>query len=152
VTPRRWCTAKALQRRTETVTAAAFKEPCKPICYSVETMRISSVLFAAFFFLACAHTPAPAPASTVSGWVSDAACGVSHVGGKNPGCVLKCMKGGAHIGHPEWKAQAMVLVVDGTERLLVVANPEALFGREAQHVTLEARVEDDTLHVIRVVN
>jgi hypothetical protein len=109
-------------------------------------MRVFT-LSATLLFLSCAHTPA----STISGWVSDASCGTAHVGGKNPDCVVKCMKGGAHIGHPEWEPQAMVLVVDGTERLLVVENPEALLGREAQHVTVEARVRDDRLRVVRVV-
>ncbi|HKR65351.1 MAG TPA: hypothetical protein VJZ00_16585, partial [Thermoanaerobaculia bacterium] len=78
-------------------------------------------------------------------------CGAEHVGGKGADCVRKCVKGGAHIGHPEWEAQAMVLVVDKTEQILVIDNPELLAGREAQHVTLKAETNGDHLRVLEVV-
>jgi hypothetical protein len=76
---------------------------------------------------------------TVAGWVSDAACGVQHVNGTNPGCVRKCMRGGAAIGHPEWKPQAMVLVDDADRSLWTVRNPKLLLGHEGEHVSLTAR-------------
>jgi hypothetical protein len=89
---------------------------------------------------------------TYSGWVSDANCGASHVGGKNAECVKKCIKGGAHIGHPEWTPQAMVLVLDETNDIVVISNPEKLEGHEAKHVTVKARVgEDQRIEVLELV-
>ena len=106
-------------------------------------MRRAIGLVLLFAFAACAHTRQ----QTVSGWVSDAHCTVAHVGGKGADCVRKCIKGGAHIGHPEWTPQAMVLVVDGTESVLVVNNPETLTGHEATHVTVKGRVDGDRIQV-----
>jgi hypothetical protein len=90
----------------------------------------------------CAHTP-----RTLTGWVSDASCTIEHVGGKGADCVRKCVKGGAHIGHPEWAAQAMVLVLDGTNQVVVVDNPESLTGREAQHVAVTGEVKANHVRV-----
>ena len=87
--------------------------------------------------LACAHAQQP---NVVKGWVSDAMCAAEHVGGANPSCVKKCLTGGAAVGHPEWEAQAMVLVVDGTNQILTVDNPALLAGHEAQLVTVEGKV------------
>ena len=102
------------------------------------------ILIAVLLAAACASTP---PVATVSGWVSDANCTTQHVGGKNPDCVRKCAKGGAHIGHPEWTPQAIVLVEDGTDRVLVIDNPEKVAGMEAQHVTIRGRVEGDRIRI-----
>ena len=112
-------------------------------------MRLAALLCAVLLALSCATTPNPA--RTISGWVSDAACGKEHVGGKNPDCVRKCMKGGADIGHPEWTAQAMVIVEDDTERIYVVANPEKLLGREAQHVIFRGRMDGERVRVVEVL-
>ena len=92
-------------------------------------------------------------AKTYKGWVSDASCGAEHVGGKNPGCVRKCVKGGAHIGHPEWAAQAMVLVLDDTNEIVTISNPDKLAGHEAEHVTVTARVaEDKSIEVLELLD
>ena len=106
-----------------------------------------SIIAVLLFTVACATTP---PAATVSGWVSDAHCKAEHVGGKNPECVVKCAKGGAHIGHPEWTPQAIVLIEDATERVLVIDNPEKVAGMEAQHVTITGRMEGDHLRIDQV--
>lgn len=88
---------------------------------------------------------------TFTGWVSDAHCGAAHVGGENPGCVRKCVKGGAHVGHPEWTPQAMVLVLDESNEIVVISNPEKLAGHEAEHVTVTARVgEDKRIEVVEL--
>jgi hypothetical protein len=108
-------------------------------------------IFATALLLAALTTAAAETTEkTVTGWVSDAHCGVAHVGGKNPSCVAKCVKGGAHIGHPEWKAQDMILVVDGSQELVVIANPDALTGHEAKHVTVAGTMKEDRLHVTSV--
>ncbi|HYC62017.1 MAG TPA: hypothetical protein VEK79_20870 [Thermoanaerobaculia bacterium] len=106
-----------------------------------------SIIAVLLLTAACATAKAPA---TVTGWVSDAHCTTAHVGGKNPGCVVKCAKGGAHIGHPEWTPQAIVLVEDATERVLIIENPERVAGMEAQHVTITGRVEGDRLRIEQV--
>ena len=106
-------------------------------------MKKGTIILLALALAACAHTKQ----QSVAGWVSDANCTVQHVGGKNPECVRKCIKGGAHIGHPEWAAQAMVLVVDGTEQVLVIENPETLAGREATHVQLTGEIKGERIRV-----
>jgi len=88
---------------------------------------------------------------TYTGWISDAMCGAEHVGGKNAECVRKCVKGGAHVGHPEWTAQAMVLVLDDTNDVVVISNPEKLEGLEAEHVKVTAKVaENKSIEVVEV--
>jgi hypothetical protein len=63
------------------------------------------------------------------------------------------MRGGAAIGHPEWKPQAMVLVDDADRSLWTVRNPQLLLGHEGQHVSVTARpdVRHKTLQVLGVV-
>ena len=111
-------------------------------------MRFAVLAF--LLALSCATASTVSPVRTITGWVSDAACGKEHVGGKNPECVRKCMKGGADIGHPEWTPQAMVIVEDTTERIYVVDNPDKLLGREAQHVIFRGRVDGERVRVVEV--
>ena len=77
---------------------------------------------------------------TVTAWVSDENCGALHTKPGGEDCVLKCLKGGAHIGHPEWKPQRMVLVTDEGQKIWVVLNPEALKGLEGKHVTVTGQL------------
>lgn len=70
----------------------------------------------------------------MTGWVSDESCGVQHTKPGGAGCIRKCMRGGADIGHPEWKPQRMVLVADKSTKIWVVENPDALKGLEGRHV------------------
>jgi hypothetical protein len=48
--------------------------------------------------------------------------------------------GGAHVGHPEWKAQRMVFVTDAGKRIWIVTNPESLKGFEGQHVQIKGQL------------
>jgi hypothetical protein len=73
---------------------------------------------------------------TVTGWVSDESCGALHTKPGGEDCVLKCLRGGAHVGHPEWKPQRMVFVTDEGQKIWVVVNPKALKGFEGKHVTI----------------
>ena len=77
---------------------------------------------------------------TVTGWVSDQACGAAHTKPGGEDCVRKCLRGGAHVGHPEWKAQRMVLVTDKEQKIWVVENPEALKGFEGRHVNITGQL------------
>ena len=79
--------------------------------------------------------------SAVTGWVSDEACGAQHTKGGGADCVRKCLRGGASVGHPEWKAQRMVFVADADGQIWIVDNPEALKGHEGEHVTLTGRMD-----------
>jgi len=81
---------------------------------------------------------------TVTAWVSDENCGALHTKPGGEDCVLKCLKGGAHIGHPEWKPQRMVLVTDEGQKIWVVLNPEALKGLEGKHVTVTGQLNSAT--------
>ena len=77
----------------------------------------------------------------LAGWVSDARCGAEHAKeGSSASCVRKCIKEGA-----------MVLVLDDSEKIYVVHNPESLLGREAEHVVVDAVVDADGLRVVRLV-
>ena len=77
----------------------------------------------------------------VTGWVSDAACGAEHTKPGGEDCVKKCLMGGAHVGHPEWKAQRMVFVTDAGKKIWSVANPESLKGFEGQHIQITGQLE-----------
>ena len=39
------------------------------------------------------------------GWISDESCGTQHTKPGRADCVQKCWRGGASVGHPEWKPQ-----------------------------------------------
>jgi hypothetical protein len=106
-------------------------------------MHKKMIVVAAAVLALCLSSAQADDTKTYKGWVSDASCGAEHVGGKNAGCVRKCVKGGAHVGHPEWTAQAMVLVLDETNDIVVISNPEKLAGHEAEHVTVTAKVAED---------
>lgn len=84
---------------------------------------------------------------TVTGWVSDEGCGAQHTKPGGEDCVLKCLRGGAHVGHPEWKPQRMVLVTDEGHRIWVVLNPEALKGLEGKHVSITGQLNSATKKV-----
>ncbi len=86
---------------------------------------------------------------TVTGWVSDENCGALHTKPGGEDCVLKCLRGGAHVGHPEWKPQRMVFVTDEGQKIWVV-NPKALKGFEGKHVTITGHL-NATAKKIRVV-
>ena len=78
-----------------------------------------------------------ADAQTVNGWVTDSKCGVkgAHAGAEE--CTKKCLEAGAK----------MVVVTDGDQKILTVANPDALKGHEGHHVAVTGHVEGDSIHV-----
>ena len=81
---------------------------------------------------------------TATGWVSDESCGALHTKSGGEDCVLKCLRGGAHVGHPEWKPQRMVFVADEGQKIWVVVNPKALEGLEGKHVTITGQLNSAT--------
>ena len=103
-------------------------------------------ILAAFLFVGGAG-PKPVVASGV---VSDESCGAVHLKAGNEQCVVKCLRGGASVGHPEWKPQRMVLVApDG--RSTFVANPELLVDHAGRQVKVRATPPDKT-NTVRVLS
>ena len=106
------------------------------------------LMIAALFLFQIAITGSTKTKSiTVTGWVSDEACGAMHTKPGGEDCVLKCLRGGAHVGHPEWKPQRMVFVTDEGHKIWVVVNPKALKGFEGKHVTITGQLNATTKKV-----
>ena len=87
--------------------------------------------------------------ANVTGWVSDEACGAAHAKPGREDCVRKCLRGGASVGHPEWKAQRMVFVADPDGQIWIIEKPEALKGYEGSHVHISGRL-DPKARTVRV--
>ena len=104
----------------------------KPIMFTVVTILLFQVAIAA---------SAKSKPITVTGWVSDESCGALHTKPGGEDCVLKCLRGGAHVGHPEWKPQRMVFVTDEGQKIWIVINPKALKGLEGKHVTITGHLQ-----------
>jgi hypothetical protein len=79
-----------------------------------------------------------AKTTTLSGWVSDESCGRAHIKPGKESCVAKCLRGGASVGHPEWRPQRLVLVSDDGNTIWFVENPETLINQAGQHVLVDA--------------
>jgi hypothetical protein len=78
---------------------------------------------------------------TWTAWVSDEACGALHTKPGGADCIRKCHRGGASVGHPEWKPQRLVLVNDADQSVWIALNPEKLQGFEGLHVTVTASID-----------
>jgi hypothetical protein len=115
------------------------------------TLFLSAACLVLLAAMATMTTSAKIKSINVTAWVSDEACGAAHTKPGGEDCVLKCLRGGADIGHPEWKAQRMVLVTDKGHKIWVVENPEALKGLEGKHVTIAGQL-DQTRKTIRVTS
>jgi hypothetical protein len=116
--------------------------------HTIKNRFLVSLTFAAALALAPSGNAEDTPA-TVTGWVSDEACGAAHTKPGREGCVRKCLKGGASVGHPEWKAQRMVFVADSDGQNWIVENPDALKGYEGGHVRIAGRI-DQKAKTVRV--
>ncbi len=87
-----------------------------------------------------------------TGWISDESCGTQHTKPGRADCVQKCWRGGASVGHPEWKPQRAVFVADDDQTIWIVENPEAVQNFPAAHVVLEAKFDSakKTIHVEKI--
>ena len=87
-----------------------------------------------------------------TGWISDESCGRQHTKPGRADCVQKCWRGGASVGHPEWKPQRAVFVADDDQAIWIVENPEAVRDFPAAHVALEAKFDPakKTIHVEKI--
>jgi hypothetical protein len=87
-----------------------------------------------------------------AGWISDEACGAKHTKAGGADCVQKCWRGGASVGHPEWKPQRAVFVADADEGIWIVENPKAVANFPATHVLLAGKFDPakKTIHVEKI--
>jgi len=87
-----------------------------------------------------------------AGWISDEGCGAQHAKPGRADCVQKCWRGGASVGHPEWKPQRAVFVADGDQAIWIVENPEAVRNFPAAHVLLAGNFDSakKTVHVEKI--
>lgn len=91
-------------------------------------------------------------AGSKAGWISDEACAADHTKPGRADCVEKCWRGGASVGHPEWKPQRAVFVADDGKTIWIVENPEAVKEFAAAHVVVSGKfdAEKKSLHVEKI--
>jgi hypothetical protein len=87
-----------------------------------------------------------------TGWISDERCGTEHTKPGRADCVQKCWRGGASVGHPEWKPQRAVFVADHDQAIWIVENPDAVKNFPAAHVALVGQFDSakKTIHVEQI--
>ena len=107
-----------------------------------------------FVAVVLAPVLAPGQEKTVSkaGWISDESCAAQHTKPGRADCVEKCWRGGASVGHPEWKPQRAVFVADENGAIWIVENPEAVKKFPAAHVTISGKLDaaKKTIHVEKI--
>ena len=99
------------------------------------------VLIGASAGLGWGRQSSAAQAEARTGWISDEACGAEHTKPGKDGCVEKCWRGGAAVGHPEWKPQRAVFVADDTKTIWIVENAEAVKRFPAAHVRVSGKFD-----------
>lgn len=106
-------------------------------------MKKSQILFAFLLisFLMFGAVFARQRGESRTGWISDESCGKEHTKPGGADCVEKCWRGGASVGHPEWKAQRPVFVADSDRVIWVVENPEAVKKFPAAHVAVTGKFD-----------
>jgi hypothetical protein len=109
-------------------------------------------LFAVAFASISSPLLARPHAETWIAWVSDQACGAKHSEPGHADCIRKCIRGGAAIGHPEWKPQPLVLVKESDRSVWIIDNPSSLSGLEGQRVRADVEIDAarKAVHVKRV--
>ncbi len=99
-------------------------------------LLVPVVLSVSFFMVAWAGAATP---SRVFGYVSDSVCGTKGATVGYADCTTKCLAKGAQL----------VIVVDGTQQMLTIDNPDAVKGHECHHVlvTGEINIKTNAIHV-----
>jgi hypothetical protein len=118
----------------------------------VARYRLALVLFTVACASICLILLARPHAETWIAWVSDQACGAKHSEPGHADCIRKCNRGGASIGHPEWKPQPLVLVKVSDRSVWTIDNPSRLSGFEGQRVRADVEIDARTkaVHIKRV--
>lgn len=95
-------------------------------------MKKLAAVGALFFFVAGLSF-----AETVTGWVTDAACGSKgRFGAEHKACAQKCAA----------KGQALVLVTDD-KKVYKVHNQDAVKDKVGEKVTADGKVDGDSIHI-----
>lgn len=76
-----------------------------------------------------------------AGWISDESCAAQHTKPGRADCVEKCWRGGASVGHPDWKPQRAVFVADENGTVWIVENPEDVKKFPAAHVLVSGKFD-----------
>jgi len=115
----------------------------------MERGRIGFALSVSLGLMGFGSVTAQQPDASRTGWISDESCGREHTKPGRADCVEKCWRGGASVGHPEWKAQRAVFVADTDQGIWIVENPEAVRKFPATHVGLVGKFDSakKTLYV-----
>jgi hypothetical protein len=103
-------------------------------------------------FVALGSVSAQQREASRAGWISDETCGTQHTNPGRADCVQKCWRGGASVGHPEWKPQRAVFVADNDHGIWIVENPEAVKNFPAEHVVVAGKFDSakKTIHVQKI--
>jgi len=115
-------------------------------------IRISFVILAVCGLVAPGSVSAQPKDSSRTGWISDESCGTQHTKPGRADCVQKCWRGGASVGHLEWKPQRAVFVADDDQGIWIVENPEAVRNFPGAHVVLAGKFDSakKTIHVEKI--
>ena len=103
--------------------------------------RIVLVFLLVCGLVALGSVSAQQSAASRTGWISDESCGTQHTKPGRADCVQKCWRGGASVGHPEWKPQRAVFVADDDQGIWIVENPEAVRNFPGAHVVLAGKFD-----------
>ena len=76
-----------------------------------------------------------------AGWISDESCAALHTKLGRADCVEKCWRGGASVGHPEWKPQRAVFIADKDGVIWIVENPPVVKNFPAAHVRISGKLD-----------
>jgi hypothetical protein len=105
----------------------------------MKKVLLIAVVLPIFFFVAAMVVSGAATASSVSGYISDSVCGAKGAAVGYADCTNKCLVKGAQT----------VIVVDGSQQLLTIDNPDLVKGHECHHVlvTGDVNIHTNTIHV-----
>jgi hypothetical protein len=99
--------------------------------------KLLLLLLAAGLIVLVASVSFAADVQTVNGWVADSKCGVKGAHAGSEACTKKCIAAG----------EKPVVVTDTDQKVLKVANPDALKDHYGHHVAVTGHVDGDTIHV-----
>jgi hypothetical protein len=114
--------------------------------------RIGFLFMLVCALLALGSASAQQKSASSAGWISDESCGADHTKPGRADCVQKCWRGGASVGHPEWKPQRAVFVADDDQAIWIIENPETVKDFPAAHVVLAGQFDSPkkTVHVEKI--
>jgi len=101
---------------------------------------VKRVLLVAGLYLISMTMLAAAKDMTWDGWISDSKCGAKGANAAHAACAKKCIDTG----------EKPVLVTDKDQKVVPIANPDAVANNIGQHVKVSGTIDNGTLHVDKV--